>query len=192
MELVGRDVCGNMDPPRGEDMWWAHADYVEGAEASWLADFEKRSGCYITWDYAKVRETAEVNWNIFDLQDDGYTVVIGRWPNRPEDGGRIQPLYPTLSMRRSAVRLFLYWYLVEHKLKAQWLGVRPWIYYKALHASVHERVPFACQKVPPRGSGGYDHWHCSLRRRHSGEHRFRNYTWTDGADVVFTPEEQGA
>jgi hypothetical protein len=30
------------------------------------------------------------------------------------------------------------------------------------------------QVTPARGSGGYDHWHCQLKRRHEGKHR---YTW---------------
>lgn len=64
-----------------------------------------------------------------------------------------------------------------HRL--DWYGLRSWLYAQALHSAVHERKPFSCQAVPPRGTGGYDHWHCQLRRRHDGMHRFNNYVWGD-------------
>ncbi len=74
------------------------------------------------------------------------------------------------------------WYRVvngkfECKLRGEWFGVRRWLYFKALHAHVERKIPFTCQVTPDRGSGGYDHWHCQLKRRHEGKHRFNMYTW---------------
>lgn len=181
MCLVGRNEGGNTSPPRGRDLWWIPVDMVEGVWASWLADFEQMHGCYVTRRYADVSRTSEVDWRIYDLQDEGRTVKVGRWPNRPADQGHIQPLpwnelHPTL---------FLRWYLWEHKAKAQWAGVRTWLYYKALHAAVNDRKPFACQATPAPGKGGYSHWHCQLKKRHKCLHRFRSYVWSDGEQVAF-------
>lgn len=38
---------------------------------------------------------------------------------------------------------------------------------------------------PPKGSGGYSHWHCQLKRHHDGLHRFNNMTWgeIDGMEL---------
>jgi hypothetical protein len=55
--------------------------------------------------------------------------------------------------------------------------LRSWLYTQGLHAAVHTKKPFACQAAPPRGSGGYSHWHCGLKRRHAGPHRYNNYEW---------------
>lgn len=56
---------------------------------------------------------------------------------------------------------------------------RSWLYSQALHASVHEKRPFACHATPAKGSGGYSHWHCQLKRRHTGPHRYRSMQWND-------------
>ncbi len=179
MWLVGRNDSGSAGSPRGRDMWWIPTEYVEGIAASLVADFEVRYGCYITTRYEDVRKTgADIEWRIFDLQDDGRNVLIGIWPNEPGHGGRVQPL-PTwhLLNHQREMRLLLWWYLVQHKGKAQWFGLRSWAYWKALHASVNDKVPFSCQVVPDRATGGYDHWHCQLRKRHDGPHRYRNYVW---------------
>lgn len=176
MWLVGRYDGGNSGPPRGRDLWWIPTEYVEDRLAgSLVADCEQRYGCYITTEYTVVRSSAaEIDWRIYDLQDEGHTVKVGLWPNRPEHDGRIQPL-PWQELK---VDLFLWWYVWRHLGGAQWFGLRRWAYYKALHAAVADRKPFSCQQTPP--TGGYSHWHCQLKRKHSGEHRFRNYTWTSG------------
>lgn len=74
-----------------------------------------------------------------------------------------------------------------------WWGIRPWLYKQGLHAAVHKRKPRSCQQVPPRDTGGYDHWHCRKPRGHDGLHRFNNYVWGDvgGEHVgtVFQPRE---
>jgi hypothetical protein len=176
MWLVGRYDTGSAGTPRGRDMWWIPTEYVEGINASLVADFDQRFGCYVTKRYADVAATSDIDWRIFDLQDDGHTVKLGLWPNQPDHGGRIQSL-PWNELNHRQVDLFLHWYLVDHKLKAQWLGLRSWAYYKALHAAVAQKIPFTCQAVPGRTAGGYSHWHCQLKKRHDGAHRFRNYTW---------------
>ena len=173
MWLVGRYDCGNSSPPRGRDLWWIPTEYVEGIENSLVSDLEQRFGCYITTRYEDVRST-KLNWRIYDLQDEGRTVKVALYPNRPEHDGRLQPL-PCEELK---VDLFLWWYLWQHKAKAQWFGLRSRVYYKALHAAVADKKPFSCQQVPP--TGGYSHWHSQLKRKHAGEHRFRNYTWSTG------------
>ena len=108
----------------------------------------------------------------------GNTVKIGLWPNQPEHQGRIQSLPSWHNLgRKCEMRLFLRWYLWEHKTKAQWFGLRRWVYYKALHWAVNAHSPFACGVVPEKGSGGYSHWHCDQRKLHRGPHRYRNYIW---------------
>lgn len=192
MWLVGRYDSGSAGAPRGRDMWWIPAEYVEGIATSLVADFEQRYGCFITTSYTDVRATSgDIDWRIFDLQDDGRTVKIGLWPNAPEHGGRLQPL-PTwhgLGHNRE-MRLFLWWYLWQNKGKAQWFGIRSWLYFRALHWAVNAHSPFACGVVPEKGSGGYSHWHCQLRKRHRGmPHRYVNYIWAGpGHRVKHSPK----
>lgn len=190
MWLVGRYDTGSAGVPRGRDMWWIPTEYVEGIAASLVADCEQRYGCYITTDYQVVSATgADIDWRIYDLQDDGRTVKVALWPNEPDHGGRIQPL----PLQELKVGLFLWWYLVQHKGKAQWLGLRPWVYYKALHWAVNAHSPFACGVTPDSGSGGYSHWHCGSRRRHRGDHRYMNYTWPGpGERVEYAPVDREA
>lgn len=186
MWLVGRYDSGNAGAPRGRDLWWIPTEYVEGVAGSLVADFETRHGCYVTRKYSDVAATTpDIEWRIYDLQDEGRTVKVGLWPNSPEHGGHIQPL----PWHQLNVGLFLHWYLIEHKLKAQWLGLRPWAYWKALHAVVDNKVPFACQANPDKAEGGYSHWHCQLKKRHRGPHRFVNYTWDGpGSRVQYAPK----
>ena len=186
MWLVGRYDTGSAGVPRGRDLWWIPTEYVEDRLAlSLVADLDQRFGCYITTDYGTVRASAaEIDWRTYDLQDDGRTVKVGLWPNRPEHGGHIQPL----PWQELEVELFLWWYVWQHLGRAQWFGLRRWAYYKALHATVNQRIPFTCQITPERGAGGYSHWHCGLKRRHSGPHRYRNYIWPGpGYRVEYAP-----
>ena len=195
MWLVGRNDSGNSGVPRGRDMWWIPVQYVEGVAASLVADFEQLYGCYVTRNYADVRATSpDIDWRIYDLQDDGNTVKIGLWPNQPEHQGRIQSLPSWHNLgRKCEMRLFLRWYLWEHKTKAQWFGLRRWVYYKALHWAVNAHSPFACGVVPEKGSGGYSHWHCDQRKLHRGPHRYRNYIWPGpGSRVEYAPIDQRA
>lgn len=187
MWLVGRNDSGSSGVPRGRDMWWIPTEYVEGIASPLVADFDKRFGCYVTTKYADIRTTgSDIDWRYYDLQDAGRTVKVGLWPNEPEHKGHVQPL-PWNELK---VNLFLWWYVWQHKGKAQWFGLRPWLYYKALHAAVHDRKPFACQVVPENGSGGYSHWHCQRRKFHKGAHRYRNYIWPGpGERVQYDPQD---
>lgn len=159
MTLTGREYCGSYDPPRGRDMWYrvANGKFVTTYD---YEDLDKVKGG---------REAAE--WKIFDVQDDGHTVMMGYYPTGPEERTAFYGL------DRKELNLFLQWLLIECKLRGEWLGIRRWVYFKALHAHVERKIPFTCQVTPDRGSGGYDHWHCQLKKRHEGKHRFVNYTW---------------
>lgn len=177
MWLVGRYDTGSAGVPRGRDLWWIPTEYVEGLPLNLVADFEQRFGCYVTTSYKDVRATiGDISWRVYDLQDEGRTVKVGLWPSQPEHQGRMQPL-PWQELK---VDLFLWWFVWQHLGRAQWFGIRRWAYYKALHAAVHQKIPFTCQQTPPKG--GYRHWYCELSRKHRGDHRFRNYTWS--ADAV--------
>lgn len=81
---------------------------------------------------------------------------------------------------------------LRHWRRLDWYGARSWLYALALNAAVDQRKPFSCQAVPPKGSGGYSHWHCDQKRRHPGAHRFRNYVWddTDG-QAHYLPVDRG-
>lgn len=61
--------------------------------------------------------------------------------------------------------------------RANWWGVRSWLYKLALNSAVDHKAPFKCNATPPKGSGGYTHWHCSEKRKHKGLHRVGAYVW---------------
>lgn len=186
MWLVGRFDGGSAGAPRGRDLWWVPTEYVEGLSLNLVADLQVRYGCYVTTDYKVVSSTgSDIEWRIFDLQDGGHTVKIALWPHLPEHNGRLQPLPWGELIPATSLRLFLHWYLVDHKIKAQWLGLRTWVWRKGLHAVVHQRRPFSCQQVPPED--GHSHWHCELNKRHIGKHRYRNYVWGDDSRAEYSP-----
>jgi hypothetical protein len=180
MALTGRYDAGNWSPPRVRDMWFRmDYEYGDGRKAK-----PTRSRIVTTNDYSEVRARNDGEWRIFDSQDDGHTIVIGYWPH-PDDKGNI---HRTGLDGRAEQRLFLRWMLWEGLVKAEWFGLRRWLYYRALHAAVERKIPFRCQVTPPPGSGGYRHWHCDRKKRHTGDHRFVNYTWAGGnAKVRFDP-----
>ncbi len=161
MTLIGQYRHGSWDAPRVRDMWFYAAT---------------RNKFVTTRDSSEVRATPDLEWRIFDSQDDGHTVVIGWWP-RPDD--------PTGNIHRDGLdskpeqRLFLRWMLWDGWVKAEWFGIRPWIYYKALHRAVQIRKPFTCQRQPDPMKGGYSHWYCEEPKRHKGPHRIRNYSWDE-------------
>ena len=187
MALTGRESYGSWDVPRGWDLWFRHVAHKH--RHTWLTTHPStrpRFGLLTTTDYNTVKATNDGEWRIFDSQNDGFHIVIGYWPP-PQSNGRIHPT--GLDGRREQA-LFVSWLLWDGWIKTEWCGLRRWLYYRALHGVVHDRKPFTCQQTPPRGSGGYDHWHCQLRNHHSGPHRYHNMTWTNlpGAHVQHTPE----
>lgn len=183
MALVGRDDSGNWGPPRVRDLYLRRL-YPNGPVKSlrgtrpWLET--TRDGSYA---WLGVKERHE-EWRCFDSQDDGTTVRVGYLG----DDGR---LHDTGVQGTAELRAFRRWLLWDGWVKAEWLGLRRWVYYRALHAAVDRRVRFTCQVTPDQNSGGYSHWHCgvqigllgTLRRRagrinlHTGAHRYRNYRW---------------
>lgn len=173
MMLVGEHRRGDYEPPRGRDLWYRFAD-----------ENEARGRIITTHRYADVRATEEqdVSWRVFDVQDDGGTVKLGFWGDRITHYG----------LSRRELALFRRWDFWECRARGEWFGLRRWLYWKGLNHHVDLRKPFACNITPPRGSGGYSHWHCELRGRHA-VHRFRNYTWAGGtAPVKYEPKEINA
>lgn len=167
MALVGRDDTGSWSPPRPRDLWFRKVD----------------GKLQTTHHYADVRDNPSEDWRIFDSQNDGFEIVIGYWP-APGTHGNI---HRSGIDGRDEIALFRRWMLTEWAV-SEWFGLRRWLYYKGLHAAIHQRKPFTCKAVPPHGSGGYDHWHCQEPKRHAGPHRFRNYAWSDcGVEYVGAP-----
>lgn len=164
--LVGQYRTGSYEPPRGRDLWYREIDRRPGS---------RRQRYETTHSYADVRDDGD--WKIFDVLDEGGTVMLGHYGDRIRFYG----------LDRSEMRLFRRWDFWECRARGEWFGLRRWLYYLGLHHHVDLRKPFACNVTPPRGSGGYAHWHCELRGRHE-VHRFRNYTWPGGtARVAYDP-----
>lgn len=199
MTLVGRNDCGNWGPPRGRDLYihdeWIYPpiDPDEPLDRAKHAGRRERTvtrDAMTAWDGVRRGET----WRTFDWQDDGMTLRVGYLG----DDGR---LHDSGIEGRAELRLFRRWLLWDSWIKAEWLGLRRWLYYRGLHHAVDHRERLSCGLTPPQGSGGYSHWHCTLRRplwailtgrrtRHPGPHRFLNYTWTEGEErVEYAPVE---
>lgn len=178
MTLTGRYDTGTWGVPRVRDMWFREEH--EGRRRYWVT----------TTNYADIRDRNDGEWRIFDSQNDGTEIIIGWWPH-PDSDGRIRR--DSLSNRRE-VRLFVRWLIWDGWIKAEWFGLRRWLYYRGLHNAVEPYIPFTCRVTPAPGSGGYSHWHCDLRPRHQGEHRYRNYTWSGvlGDRVEYAPTEGAA
>ena len=195
MALVGTQRTGSFEPPRARDLYF-RVGPERGEDWRVVPGTEKSLGVETThamtaWDGVKRGEA----WRTFDWQDDGHTLRIG-WLG---DDGRIHD--SALGAYSGELKRFRRWFILDSWIKAQWFGLRPWLYYKGLHAAVHRKYPWTCQVTPPRDSGGYDHWYCqvpigargTLRRRldrltgfasgapyHPMPHRYINYRW-DGA-----------
>jgi hypothetical protein len=170
MTLVGQYRTGTYEVPRGRDLWYRFAD-----------DNEARGRIIKTHAYADVRALPNASWKVLDVQDEGGTVMMGWWGDRITFYG----------LTRRELALFRRWDFWECRARGEWFGLRRWLYYRGLHAAVHRRIPFTCQKTPPRGSGGYSHWHCELRGKHS-VHRFGNYTWAENTPHVEYAPDEGA
>lgn len=183
MWLVGRCDSGSIDPPRGRDLFYVRLNDLERVERSWFVGQQDRLGFITTTARSTVRRYPAVGWKVFGLQDNGRTIRMGYWPT-PGSDGRIT----SASIEGEEIRLFWRWYWISHRLKAQWLGIRPWIYYRGLRATVHQRKPFACNQVPHPGAG-HTHWHCEEPRRHRDPHRYRSYVWTDQGAVAYRPKD---
>lgn len=170
MTLVGRNWCGNWSEPKPPDIW-----YRQGPSKL------RRGKARTTWvvvrsydEYLRQVEQGHQDWKCIQVQDGGWTLAMGYYDSMNFYG-----------LTRSEVPILLR-FLVRWAL-TDWLGIRRWLYFRALRAAVNRKVPFRCQATPPKGTGGYSHWHCSEKKRHAGPHRFNNYTWTDGDHVEYAP-----
>lgn len=166
MVLTGSDNGGNWSEPE-PPTWW----YIEsGRRRMWKTGYPRRMFSVVT-DYAEFKRRTEglnedemYKWSAFAFDQDGELILGKRYW-----GGAFYGLpHDELALLRRYLRM---------ARRHDWFGIRSWLYSQALHAAVHRRKPFACNAVPPKGQGGYDHWHCQQRRRHDGLHRFNNYVW---------------
>ncbi len=163
---VGQYRHGSWDAPRARDMW-----------------FRRQGKHFITTNnYDDVWANPDHEWRIFDSQDDGHTIVIGRWPHPDDRNGNI---HRDGLDSKPEQRLFLRWMLWDGLVKAEWFGLRTWLYYRGLHRAVRIRKPFTCQRQCDPKLGGYSHWYCTEPKRHHGPHRVGNYRWTDSGRVEF-------
>lgn len=162
MIATGTCVGGNYQPPHPSSLWYR----FEGRNLRVLHSYA---------EYRKAVEGAEDDWHWIGCNQDG-ELTLGYY----ESGG-------FYGLSQSEQRLLLR-YMLRWRL-ADWFGLRSWLYCKALHSAVHQRIPFRCQATPPKGSGGYDHWHCQEPKRHAGPHRFNNYEWDGRHNVKFAPKD---
>lgn len=197
MALVGKDFCGNWDVPHAPDVYIRHS-WARNEDGSVVPgtqnDVIVTTHAMTAWDGVKRGE----EWRTFDWQDDGLTLRVG-WLG---DDGRIHD--SGIGAYSGELKMFRKWFIWDSWIKSDWFGLRRWLYYKGLHAAVHQKKPFACQAMPARNSGGYDHWYCQypigfvgmLRRRlnlpvkHSGPHLYHNMRWNDAGQVRHINEEQ--
>lgn len=184
MALVGDDFGGNWSEPSPPTWWYRLGTpkrmWRTGYPIHPLSTFE------IVTDYDEFRRRTEglnedqmYEWKAICTDQDGQLQLGHRYW-----GGNFYGL--TDWETRLLVRY------LRMARRHDWWGIRSWLYKQGLEAAVHTRKPRACNEVPPRDSGGYDHWHCQLKRRHAGLHRFRSYTWGEiDNEPVFAhvPEE---
>ena len=111
MNLTGRAWCGSYDVPKGRTLYY-------------YPDPTRRGRFVTTYNHADVRANPREEWHNFDIQNDGFELHLG---------------YVNSSffyLTRDEQTLLLRWWFLEHKLRGEWLGLRRWAYYKALHAHV--------------------------------------------------------
>lgn len=177
MTLTGSNFGGNWQEPKPTTWWYRRTT----AARQRFTGFPRHrpSSFQVVTDYDEFRRLTEgldedqmYEWQAINVSQDG-ELQLGHlyW------GGRFHGL-PADE-----------WWLLRRYLRrahrANWYGLRTWLYQQGLHAAVHARRPGACNAVPPKGQGGYDHWHCKLDRNHDGMHRFNNYTWGEiGGEVI--------
>lgn len=175
--LFGDCEGGNYGDPKPETWWYRRGE----CKRMWRTNYPRYplSTFEVITDYATFKKRTEGlngdqmdEWQAIYVDQDGELCLGHRWW-----GGAFY------GMREDEVAL-LRRYLRRWR-RHTWWGLRSWICCQALHAAVHCKKPGSCQAVPPKGSGGYSHWHCQLKRNHDGLHRFNNMTWgeIDGMDL---------
>ena len=176
MIVVGQDQGGNWSSP--EPPTWYYR--LGPAKRMWHTGYPRHplSTFEVITDYSAFRErTAGMNedqlyeWSAINTNQDG-DLHLGHqyWG---------QQFYGLNHWEVALLRRYLRkWHRLD------WYGARSWLYSLALNAAVDRKRPGACNVTPPRGSGGYSHWHCEAKRRHAGDHRFGNYIWPGGTARV--------
>lgn len=184
MTLTGSDFGGNWsDPHEGVPTWY----YRLGTpKRMWRTGYPRHplSTFEVITDYDTFRQRTEglnedqmYEWSAIYVDGDGQLQLGHRYWGKDFYG-----------LRECETALLRKYLRMWHR--HNWFGVRSWIYSQALNAAVHQRKPRACNVTPPKGTGGYSHWHCNEKRRHKGDHRFQSYTWSGGtARVVYDPED---
>jgi len=181
MIFTGSDFGGNWQEPTSET-WWYRAGQPT---RMWRTGYPRTTNVEIISDYRQFMaltegmvpdDDAHYEWRAIGFNQDD-ELHLGRQFWGMQFHGLSYWELPIVAK-----------YLRRHRRRT-WFGVRPWLYSQALHSAVSTRKPFACNAVPPSGSGGYDHWHCGEKRRHLGPHRFGNSTWNDGGKVGHSPQE---
>lgn len=114
MNLVGRGSHGEYTIPRGRDLYYHELLGGKGG----------RHGFAWTHDVGLVLKSPNLDWYHFAIENDGFELRMGYYDGR------------FYYLTRPEQKLFLRWYLVEHKLRGEWFGLRRWVYYKALHRHV--------------------------------------------------------
>jgi hypothetical protein len=169
MILTGVDFGGSWSEPTPPTWWYRKGDPKHQV----LTRFPKHplSTFEVIKDYATFRARTEglnedgmYEWQAIGTNQDG-DLHLGHqyW-----GGGFYGLNHWDVALLRRYLRMW-------HRL--DWFGMRSWLYRQGLHQAVHTKRPFRCNLTPPRGSGGYSHWYCGLKRKHDGPHRFGNYEW---------------
>lgn len=184
--LTGTDFGGSWDSPQ-PPTWWYRQDSTKRMARTGYPIHPPSTYEVIT-DYDEFRkrtegcnEDAMYEWQAICVDQDGQLQLGHRYWGKDFYG-----------LNRWDVPILRRYLRMAHR--HDWYGLRSWLYSQALYAAVHKRKPGACQQVPPRGSGGYDHWHCTEPKGHVGLHRFGAMTWgdIDGEPLPVTHVPQGA
>lgn len=186
MALVGQDNCGNWSSPTPPTWWYRHTE----PRPMWHTRYPTwpRRSYEIIKDYRTFR--ARTEWLNKDQLDDWKAIYVGE-----DDDLRLGHQYwggDFYGLTRWEARILARYLRAWRRL--DWWGLRSWLYSQGLHAAVHHKIPFRCHATPPRGSGGYQHWHCTEKRGHQGLHRFNAYVWGDieGEPMPVTHMDQEA
>lgn len=173
MIIVGDDDGGNWSEPTPPS-WW----YRPGVpDRMWRTNYPRHrpSTIELVTRYSQLRERIEgatddekYEWLGIYLDQD-HQVKFGHYYTDSFYG-----------LRSWEIPIVARWLRMARR--HDWYGLRSWLYSHALHAAVNRRKPFSCGEPPPRDAGGYSHWLCTRRRRHSGLHRYANMVW--GYDPV--------
>ena len=175
MILTCSDFGGNWDEPTPETWWYRRSE----TKRMWRTGYPRlKSFEIIKGDHAELNrrldglnEDQRYEWQAICVNGDNELILGHRYW-----GGSFY------GMRSDEVRLLRRYLRMWHR--HNWFGLRSWLYSQGLHQAVTGHRPFSCAITPPKGTGGYSHWHCQLDRKHDGPHQFNNYTWDEADEHV--------